>query len=98
MSFGRNPHVSKAEAAEQKAELATDDIARVRALRDAAHLWDRASEREKPGKMRDLYEANAKRNRARADGEPDPEANGHGRTMKAEVIDDHAPIDPSTLN
>lgn len=69
MSFGRNPHVSKAEIAEQKALDAVDDIARVQAQRDAAHQWDRAAEREKPGKMRSLYEANAERNRRLADGD-----------------------------
>lgn len=69
MSFGRNPYVSKAEAAEQKAKGAPDDIARIRALRDAAHQWDRAAEREKPGKMRTAYEANAVRIREQADAE-----------------------------
>jgi hypothetical protein len=69
MSFGRNPYVSKAEAAEQKAADAPDDIARIRALRDAAHQWDRAAEREKPGKNRTAYEGNAVRNREQADAE-----------------------------
>lgn len=69
MSFGRNPYVSKAEAAEQKAADAADHIARIRALRDAAHQWDRAAEREKPGKNRTAYEANAVRIREQADAE-----------------------------
>lgn len=90
MPIGRNPHVSKALAAEQKAELASDEIARVRSLRDAAHLWDRASEREKPGKMRDLYEANAIRNRSRADGTSD----GAGEDWVEEEID----VDPLSIN
>ncbi len=71
MSFGRNPYVAKAEAAEQKAADAPDDIARIRALRDAAHQWDRAAEREKPGKYRVAYEANATRNRELADAAAD---------------------------
>ncbi len=70
MSFGRNPHVSKALAAEQKAEDAPDEASKARAWREAAHLWDRAAEREKPGKLRTEYENNSERDRARADGEP----------------------------
>ena len=68
MGFGRNPYVSKAQAAEQKAQEATDEASQVRAYRDAAHQWDRAAEREKPGKKRAEYEANAARNRELADG------------------------------
>jgi hypothetical protein len=67
MAFGRNPHVAKAQAAEQKAEQATDEPSRARALREAAHQWDRAAERENPGKRRTEYEANAARNRELAD-------------------------------
>jgi hypothetical protein len=52
MSFGKNPYVAKAQAAELKADEATDESSRVRAYRDAAHQWDRAAEREKPGKKR----------------------------------------------
>ena len=63
MGFGRNPYVSKAQAAEQKAQEATDEPARARAYREAAHEWDRAAEREKPGKLRSEYEAHAVRNR-----------------------------------
>jgi len=70
MGFGRNQFVAKAEAAEQKAADAPDDIARVRALREAAHEWDRAADREKPGSRREEYLKNAARNRAEADGEP----------------------------
>lgn len=73
MSFGRNPHVSKAEAAALKASEAVDEPTRVRAHRDAAHLWDRAAEREKPGKKRDEYLANAEEHRRLADGEPAPD-------------------------
>jgi hypothetical protein len=73
MSFGKNPHVAKAQAAEQKAESAPDDHARQRAYREAAHLWDRAAEREKPGKQRDAYAESAQRNRQLADGEDEGE-------------------------
>ena len=74
MSFGRNPHVAKAEAAELKAEAAEDERARVQARRDAAHQWDRAAEREKPGKVRAAYEASAVRNRELADAPASPPA------------------------
>lgn len=73
MSFGKNPHVPKAQAAEQKAADAADDTARERAYREAAHLWDRAAEREQPGKKRTEYEQNAARNRAVADGDAAPD-------------------------
>ena len=69
MSFGRNPHVPKAQAAEQKAQDSEDEATKARAWREAAHLWDRAAEREKPGKLRAEYERNAERARAVADGE-----------------------------
>jgi len=69
MSFGKNPHVAKAEAAEQRSADASDALARERAHREAAHQWDRAAEREKPGKQRSAYEAAAARNRALADGD-----------------------------
>lgn len=72
MSFGRNPYVAKAEAAEQKAADARDDASRVRALREAAHEWDRAAEREKPGKRRDEHLARAAHNRALADEDDEP--------------------------
>jgi hypothetical protein len=69
MSFGKNPFVAKAQLAEQKAEAAGDHSAREMAYRDAAHQWDRAAAREKPGKFRDQYEENATRNRELADGD-----------------------------
>jgi hypothetical protein len=72
MSFGRNPHVAKAEAAEEKAQCTTDDSAYERAWREAAHLWDRAAERETDAKRRHLYAANAERARSSAD-QPRPE-------------------------
>lgn len=72
MSFGKNPFVAKAEAAELKAETAKDAIARESAYREAARLWDRAAEREKPGKTRAQYEANAEKNRSLADADESP--------------------------
>lgn len=90
MSFGRNPHVPKAQAAEQKAADAPDDAARIRAHREAAHQWDRAAEREAPGKRRAEYEQNAIRNRDLADGAAPEEAAGDG--------DATPPVDPRTLN
>jgi hypothetical protein len=71
MSFGKNPYVAKAEAAEQKAADASDEPSRLRALREAAHEWDRAAVREKPGKRRDEYARRAEENRALADAEPE---------------------------
>jgi hypothetical protein len=68
MGFGRNPHVPKAQVAEQKAADAADDIARAQAYRDAAHQWDRAAERENPGRQRDEYTRKAEANRMLADG------------------------------
>jgi hypothetical protein len=67
MSFGRNPHVPKAQAAEQKAVDALDRPAREQAYREAGRQWERAAERENPGKKRTEYEQNAERNRALAD-------------------------------
>lgn len=66
MSFGRNPHVPKAQAAEQKAAEAPDDLSWARAWYEAAHEWERAARREKPGKRRDEHERNAASARARA--------------------------------
>lgn len=67
----------KPRAAEQKAELATDHLARERAYREAAHLWERAASREQPGKRKTEYEGHAERLRAIADG--------------AEPVDEEAP-------
>jgi len=91
MSFGRNPHVAKAEAAELKAQSANDVPAREQAWRDAARQWDRAAERETDDKRRQQYAAKAETARATAD---DPTALG----------DDSAPNDvpvnkaPTLLN
>jgi len=75
MSFGRNPHVSKAEAAEQKAASAKDATAREHAWREAGRLWERAADRETDAKRRQSYTANAERARASAD-EPEPVETG----------------------
>lgn len=97
MSFGRNPFVPKAEAAELKAADAFDDATRERAYRDAAHLWDRAAEREKPGKKRDEYRQNAERNRALADGgDPEGESREHS-TLDEDPVGAAKP-DRSMLN
>lgn len=69
MSFGKNPYLAKAQAAELKANEAADDTARERAYREAAHEWERAAGRENPGKRRTEYEQNAERNRRLADGD-----------------------------
>jgi hypothetical protein len=80
MSFGRNPHVAKAEAAELKAQSAKDDSAREQAWRDAARQWDRAAERETNDKLRQQYVAKADTARATAD---DPSANENGEGQGA---------------
>ncbi|MDB4973432.1 MAG: hypothetical protein JWN48_1773 [Myxococcaceae bacterium] len=67
MSFGKNPHLPKAQAAEQKAADALDVPARVLAYREAAHQWERAAAKENPGKKRSEYEQNAAKNRELAD-------------------------------
>jgi hypothetical protein len=71
MSFGRNPHVAKAEAAEQKAQTAKDAASYERAWRDAGRLWERAAERETDAKRRADYLTKAEQARATAD-EPAP--------------------------
>ena len=67
MGFGRNPHVAKAEAAEQKAIAATNDSAYALAWREAAHLWERAAERETDAKRKAQYSESAERARTTAD-------------------------------
>ncbi len=73
MSFGRNPHVAKAQAAELKAETAKDAGSYERAWRDAGRLWERAAERETNPARRTEYLAKAEHARATAD-EPAPES------------------------
>jgi hypothetical protein len=89
MSFGRNPHVAKAQAAEQKARDAPDEPSRARAYREAAHQWDRAAEREQPGKRRLEYERNAALARNLADGCEQPDTLEPG---------EDPPTDPRLLN
>jgi hypothetical protein len=67
MSFGRNPHVAKAEAAEQKARDAQDSAAHELAWREAARQWERAASREKSDKLRREYTDKAEVARANAD-------------------------------
>lgn len=69
MSFGRNPHVAKAEAEEQKALGAKDAKAAEVAWREAARQWDRAAARETDSKRRDEHTAKAEAARAKADGD-----------------------------
>lgn len=76
MSFGKNPHVAKAEAAEQKALDARDEIAREQAWLEAAHRWDRAAERETDDKRRQLYTDKAEQARGQATQPPETGANG----------------------
>lgn len=89
MSFGRNPHVAKAEAEELKAESAKDAPARALAFREAARQWDRAAEREADAKKRKLYESRAESARAQADS-PDGAAAG-------DAENDEAPASKPTL-
>ena len=72
MSFGRNPHVAKAEAAELKAREANDAIASEQAWREAARQWDRAASREKNDKRRVEYTEKAEAARANADAPAEP--------------------------
>lgn len=79
MSFGRNPHVAKAEAEELKARSAKDPRACELAWREGARQWDRAAERETDDKRRQEYEQRAAAARASADetrsSDPEPLAN-----------------------
>jgi hypothetical protein len=67
MSFGRNPHIAKAEAEELKAQSAKDPRASEVAWREAARQWDRAAERETDDKRRQQFEDKAAAARASAD-------------------------------
>ena len=88
MGFGKNPHVAKAEAAEQKARAASDSAACAMAWRDAARQWDRAAERETDASKRDAYTRSAESARDRAD-HPSAVDGAH---------EDGTHKDPSTLN
>ena len=67
MGFGRNPHVAKAEAEEQKALVARDARAREQAWREAARQWDRAAERETQDSFKTKYVERAEVARSNAD-------------------------------
>lgn len=86
MSFGKNPYVAKAQAAELKASEAPDPAAQARAYREAGHEWERAAGREPPGKRRIEYQANAARNRALADGEAGAEADAGGSVRPRSLL------------
>lgn len=83
MGFGRNPHVAKAQAAEQKALAARDDAARELAWRDAARQWDRAADRETDDKRKQEYSTRAEAARTTADNlnEPDEAPVATARTL-----------------
>jgi hypothetical protein len=88
MSFGKNPHVAKAEAAEQKARSAQDSAASAMAWRDAARQWDRAAERETDAAKRDAYSLRAETARNHADHPSDVEGASENGSAR----------DPSMLN
>jgi hypothetical protein len=89
MSFGRNPHVAKAEAEELKALGARDVRTAERAWREAARHWDRAAARETDPKRRLALLAKVEAARAKAD----------GREVAAEdERDDIASVSPELLN
>ncbi len=67
MSFGKNPHVAKAEAAELRADEARDEPAWRKACLEAGQLWERAAERETDAKRRAAYTAKSEAVRARLD-------------------------------
>ena len=83
MSFGKNPYLAKAQAAELKADEAPDAAAKARAYREAAHEWERAAGREPAGKRRTEYEQNAARNRDLADGPAPAQTNAETAPRKA---------------
>ena len=89
MSFGRNPHVAKAEAEEQKARSAKDRAACELAWREGARQWERAAERETDDKRRPSYEENAAAARASAE-----EARSHDPQAVADLV---AKLKPPTL-
>ena len=86
MSFGRNPHVAKAEAAEQKALCAKDELAREQAWREAARFWDRAAERETDAKRRQQYADKAEGARLSAERPEDDDAVEPATTPKSKVL------------
>ena len=67
MSFGKNPHIAKAEAAEAKALAAQDESARAQGWLEAGRQWERAAEREVDRKRREIYSEKAAAARAAAE-------------------------------
>jgi hypothetical protein len=98
MGFGKNPHVAKAQAAEQKAQSATDEAARTLAWREAARQWDRAAEREQRSgadARGQSYLEKAEAARAAADADPNaPDAASDSEPADAHP-DAHAQEGPS---
>ena len=88
MSFGKNPHVAKAEAAEQKAREARDAMAREQAWLEAARRWERAAERETDAKRRQLYVdkcEQAREQAAQGDGDTDVVSRNVSSSVEAVV-------------
>ena len=103
MSFGRNPHVAKAEAAEQKAQCAKDVAACEQAWREAARLWERAADRETHDGRRKQYAEKAQAARANADnpqieGSPGAEGEAGGDAGDKALGDATASKVPTLLN
>lgn len=85
MSFGRNPHVAKAEAEEQKALHAKDSKAAELAWREAARQWDRAAAKADNPKQEAELNLKAAAARAKADGQPD-EGGDEAPTVPRELL------------
>ena len=98
MSFGKNPHVAKAQDAEMKARAADDDHARASAWREAARLWERAADKERFDKKAAEYRANADRARAEADGESAPDDDGAPAAAPASAAPAVPTADRRSLN
>ncbi len=95
MSFGRNPHVAKAESEEQKAHDARDARAREQAWREAARQWDRAAEREKDDGRRAMYTEKAEAARTNADA---PEAPAEKVESVEDLMANVGNLPPDQLN
>lgn len=94
MSFGRNPHVARAEAAELKAHEASDALARKQGWLEAARQWDRAAEREKDPKRKQVHLTRAESARAQSELDAEPNAHAseaHTRADEVESAADDAP-------
>ncbi len=78
MAFGRNPHIAKAQLAEQKAKDAQDAASRARLWREAAHLWERAAKKEVDAKASAEHMEHAEQARAKAEEAPPVDDNPVG--------------------